>query len=61
MMKTTTIINEGRLVGYIKLREDILQDLKRDVVIVLEQEINRGDATIITFRLVKHRINAPSR
>jgi hypothetical protein len=51
MLKTTTIISNGKLLGYIRLQEDVLINLKPDMALLLEQEINKGDSTILTFRL----------
>jgi len=52
MLKTVTIISNGQLLGYIKLQEEVLSAIKPDMAILLEQEINKGDSTIVTFRLV---------
>lgn len=50
-MKTFTIINNSKLVGIIKLNDEIVNNLPKNAAILLEQEINRGDAQIVTLRL----------
>lgn len=46
-----TIIQDGKLLGYIRLQTDVLDKLGPDTLLVLERELNKGDSTIITFRL----------
>jgi len=51
LSKGITIIQENRLIGYVKLQQDVLEKLKPNEVIMLERELNVGDTTINTFRL----------
>ena len=51
MLKTTTIIKDGKLVGVIKLQQEVLENLKSEDALLLTKQINRGDATITTFKL----------
>lgn len=46
-----TIIQDGKLLGYIRLQTEVLDKLGPDTLMILERELNKGDSTIITFRL----------
>lgn len=46
-----TIIQDGKLLGYIRLQTEVLDKLGPDTLMVLERELNKGDSTVITFRL----------
>ncbi len=46
-----TIIREGKLLGYIRIQREVLEQLEPDTLLVLERELNKGDLTILTFRL----------
>lgn len=46
-----TIIQDGKLLGYIRLQTDVLDKLGPETLMILEREFNKGDSTIITFRL----------
>ncbi len=46
-----TIILNGKLLGYIRIQTEVLEQLTADTLLVLERELNKGDATIVTFRL----------
>ena len=50
-MKVFTIIDSGRLLGTIKLADDVIPDLTPDKAILLEQQINCGDSQLVTFRI----------
>lgn len=51
LSKPITIIQDGKLLGYIRLQVSVLDKLKPGSLMILEREFNKGDTTIITFRL----------
>ena len=51
MMKVFTIINDNKLVGIIKLQENVVSLIESSDVLLLTQEINKGDSRIITLQL----------
>ena len=56
MHKIHTIINEGRLLGYIKLPEEAFDQLGPDEALLLVKQQNAGDTTITTFQLLVQKV-----
>lgn len=52
MLKVHTIINQGRLIGTIKLPEEIFNSLRPHEALLLIKQQNVGDTTIMTFELL---------
>ncbi len=55
LSKPITILKDGKLLGYIRLQTDMLDRLEPDDLMVLERVLNKGDSTIVTFRLNIHK------
>ena len=50
-MKMVTIIKDNKLVGTVKLQDSVFEGMSKDDGILLTKELNRGDSTILTFKL----------